>query len=101
MLLSQFSHAEVISACPRKIVCNKCEQNNIIGETLNSGGNINDQEFFWFTWSYIKITPTNIDDYTKNKFLNMQKENLRPQRNIKKNDKQTDERHHKYLFYEK
>ena len=24
--LSEFSHAEIISACPRKIICNKCEQ---------------------------------------------------------------------------
>ena len=26
MLLSEFSHAERISACPRTIICNKCEQ---------------------------------------------------------------------------
>ena len=37
------------------------------------------------------MAPTIIDDYTKKKFLNMQLENLRPQRNIENNDKQYDE----------
>ena len=91
MLLSKFSHAERISAFPRKIICNKCEQNNMIGEILNADDNVDDQEDFGFTGSYLKIAPTNIYDYTKNKFLNMQQENLIPMRNIDNNDNQTDE----------
>ena len=48
-----------------------------------------------------KIPPTNIDDYTKNKFMNMQRENLIPQRNIKNNDKKTDEIYQKNLIDDK
>ena len=86
ILLSVFSHAERISACPRKIICNKCEQNNMRGEVLNAGDNIDDQEYFGLTESYFKIAPTNIDDYWK-KLLSMQQENLRHQINIENNDK--------------
>ena len=67
MLLSEFSHAERISACSRTIFFNKCEQNNIRGEIFNSGDNVDDQEMFGFTGSCFKIAPTNKDDYTKNK----------------------------------
>ena len=67
MLLSDFSHAEIISACPRTIVINKCEQNNIIGEILNAGDNVDDQEDFRSTGSYFKINPTVLDEYTKKK----------------------------------
>ena len=49
MLLSEFSHAERIIACPRTIICNKCEQNNVRGNILNAGDNVDDQETFWFT----------------------------------------------------
>ena len=98
MLLSGFSHAERISACPRTIICNKCEQSNMRCEILNAGENVDDQENFGFTESYFKIAPTNIDDYTKNKLLNMQRENLRPQRNIEINDKKIDERYQKILL---
>ena len=37
MLLSEFSQADKIIACPRTIICNTCEQNNIICEILNAG----------------------------------------------------------------
>ena len=37
----------------------------MIGEILNAGDNVDDQENFGFTESYFKIAPTNIDDYTK------------------------------------
>ena len=43
MLLYEFSHSERISACPRKIICNKREQNNMIGEILNAGDSVDDQ----------------------------------------------------------
>ena len=95
MLLSEFSHAERISAGPSEIIFNKSEQNNMIREILNAGDNVDDQEDFGFTGSYFKIAPTDIDHYTKNKFLNMQRENLRPHRNIENNYKQTDERYQK------
>ena len=91
-LLSEFLHAERISACPKTIICNTCEQNNMRGEILNDGENVDDQNF-GFTESYLKIAPTNIDGYTKNKILNMQQENLIPQinidNNLKKNMKDT------------
>ena len=91
MLLSEFSHAEIISGCPTTIIFNKCEKNNTRGDILNSGDNIDDQENFGFTESYFKIAPSNIDDYTKTNLLNMQQENLRPQSIIETNGKQTDE----------
>ena len=85
MLLSKFSDSEIISACPNKLIGNKCEQNIIRGEILNDGENVDDQGKFGFTESYFKIPPTNIDGYTKNKILNMQQENLIPQINIDNN----------------
>ena len=54
-----------IGAFPRTIICNNCEQNNLIGEILNDGNNVDDQEHYSFTGSYFKISPTVIDDYTK------------------------------------
>ena len=56
MLLSEFSHAERISACTRTIICNTCEQNNRIGEILNAGDNVDDQEDFGFKGSHFKIS---------------------------------------------
>ena len=87
MLVSEFSHAERIIACLRTIICNEFEQDIMIGEILNAGDNVDDQEDYGFTGSYFKIAPTNIDDYKKNKFLNMQQSNLIPQINIENNDK--------------
>ena len=60
MLLSEFSHAERISEFPRTIICNKCEQNNMRGEILNYGENVDDQEYFGFTGSYISKLPLQI-----------------------------------------
>ena len=90
-----------ISVCPRTIICNNCEQNNLIGEILNAGDNFDDQEDYRFTGSYFKIAPTVIDEYTKKKFLNMQLENLKPMRNIETNDKQSDEICQKNLIDDK
>ena len=101
MLLSEFSHDERISACTRTIIFNKYEQNNMEGEILNGGENVDYQENFAFTGSYFKMLSTNINDYIKNNFLNMQQENLRSQRTIENNDNQTDERYQKKLFYDK
>ena len=61
------------------------------GEIFNAGDNVDDQENFGCTESYLKFAPTNIDDYTKNKLLNIQQENLRYQRNVEINDRKTDE----------
>ena len=51
MLLYKFSNAERISAWLRTIICNKCAQNNMIGEILNAGENFDDREYFGFTGS--------------------------------------------------
>ena len=53
---------------------------------MNSGENVDDQEYFGFTGSYFKIYPTNIDDHTI--FLNMQLDILSAHRNIENNEKQ-------------
>ena len=66
---------------------------NMLCDILNSGDNINDQEDYGFTGSFFKILPTIIYDYTKKNFLNMQLENLIPQRNIENNDKQYNKRY--------
>ena len=63
---------------------------NMLGDILNAGDNVNDQEYYGFTGSFFKITSTIIYDYTKKNFLNMQLENLISQRNIENNDKQSD-----------
>ena len=70
-------------------------KSNTRGGILNAGENVDDQEMLGFTESFFKMAPTNIDDYTKNKLLNMQQDNMRPQRNIDINDKPTDERYQK------
>ena len=53
MLLSEISHAEIIIACSRTIIFNKWEQNNMIGEILNAGDNVDDQKGFGFAGSYL------------------------------------------------
>ena len=73
----------------------------MIGEILNAGENVHDQEYFGFTGSSLKISPTVIDDCTKNKFLNMQLEISIPMRNIDNNDKKTDERYQNKLIDDK
>ena len=55
---------------------------NLLGDILNDVDNVDDQEDHGFRVSFFKISPTVIDDYTKKKFMNMQLEHLRPQRNI-------------------
>ena len=59
---------------------------NLLGGIFNAGDDVDDQEDYKFIGSYFKISPTIIDDYTKKKCLNMQQENLRPQRNTENND---------------
>ena len=68
MLLSKFSHAKRIIACTRTIICNKCENNNMIDGILNDRDNVDDQEDFAFKGSYLKIAPKDIYDYTKKNF---------------------------------
>ena len=57
ILLSEFSHAERISACPRTKICNIYEQSNMRGDILNAGENVDDQENIGFAESYFKIAP--------------------------------------------
>ena len=71
------------------------------GDILNDEENVDDQEIFEFTESYFRIAPTNIDDYTKNKLLNMQQENFISQINIGINDKRTDEIYQKNTIDDK
>ena len=73
----------------------------MIGEILNSGDNVDDQEYCGFNGSYFKTAPTVIDEYTEKKFLDMQLEDLIPKKNIENNDKQTDERYQKILIDDK
>ena len=95
VLLFEFIHAVKISACPRKKICNKCEQSNTRGDILNADDNADDDETFWFSESFYKIAPANIDEYTRNICLNMHKENLRPQRKINNDEKKPDKRYQK------
>ena len=67
MLISEFIHAIKIIPCPRTTICNKCEQSNTIGEILNAGDNVDDEESFGFSESHFKIAPRNLDEYTKSK----------------------------------
>ena len=62
MLLSDFSYAEIISACTRTTIFNKCERSNTRSDILSAGDNVDDQESIGFTELYFKIAPTNIDD---------------------------------------
>ena len=39
---------------------------NLLVDIFNAGENVDDQEDYGFRGSFFKITPTNIDDYTKN-----------------------------------
>ena len=93
MLLSEFIHAVKIIPCPRTTICNKCEHNGTSGDILNGGDNVDDEEIFGFSELFFKIVPTHIDEYTKNKLLNFQQENMRSQRNIDINDKIPDEKY--------
>ena len=95
MLLSEFIHAVKKSVYPRTKICNKVGQSNTRGDILNAVDNADDEEIFGFSELFYKIAPTNIDEYTKNRLLNMQQDNVRPQRNIDINDKLTDERYQK------
>ena len=38
---------------------------NMLGDILNAGENVEDQEYYGFTASFIKIFPTVIDDIKK------------------------------------
>ena len=67
MLLSEFSQAERIIPFPMTIICNNCEQSNMLGDILNAGDNFDDQNYYEFTESFFKIPPTIIYEYTKSK----------------------------------
>ena len=57
--------------CYRTILCNNYEQMNVLGDILNSGENIEYKEEYRFTVSFFLISPTIIDNYTKNKSMNI------------------------------
>ena len=87
MLLSQFNRAVKISPCPRTTICNKCAQSNTSGDIFNTGDNADNKDFFGFSESYFKTTPRHLDECTKNKLLNLQQENMRPQKSIENTEK--------------
>ena len=58
----------VIISCPSTIICNNCEQMNLLGDILNAGDNFDDQWDYGFRGSFLKIAPTVIDDFTKINF---------------------------------
>ena len=62
----------------------------MLGDIFDAVDNVDDQEDYGFRGSFFNIAPTVIDDYTKNQFLNIQLENLRPKRNIENNDQKYD-----------
>ena len=43
---SEFPLAQFIITCPRKNICNSCEQKYVSGDTLYSVGNDEQQEYF-------------------------------------------------------
>ena len=71
ILLSEFSHAERIVPCPRTIIFNNYDQNNLLGDIFNAGDNFDDEDDYGFTGSSFKISPTVLDEYTKKKWMNM------------------------------
>ena len=73
----------------------------MLGDILNAGDNVDDQNYYEFTGSFFNPSPTVIYEYTKSKQMNMQLENLRPQINIDNNDKQSDERYQINMIYDK
>ena len=57
MFISGFPQTQKIIPCTRTIICNTCEQTNVLGDILNSVGNVDDQEDYCFTESSSKISP--------------------------------------------
>ena len=49
---------------PMTIICNTCEQTNLVGNILNSGENLVDKEDYGFTGSSFKVAPIIIYDIT-------------------------------------
>ena len=66
--------------CPRTTICNKFAQSNTSGDILNTGDNADDEEIFGCSEYYFKIAPRHLDECTKNKLLNLQQENMSPQK---------------------
>ena len=67
---------------PRTIICNNCEQMNVLGDILNDGGNDECQEEYEFTVSFFKFAPTIINDITKKKLIYIKLVNMISQREI-------------------
>ena len=71
---------------------------NVLGNIWNAGENVEGQEYYRFTESFFKISPTIIDDIIKNKLMKIQLWNLRTQRDIENIDKWSDERNRIYII---
>ena len=64
---------------------------NVLGDILNSGGDVEDQEDYGFTSLLFKVYPTITDDITKKKLMNIKLVNLISQRDIQNIEKYYDE----------
>ena len=52
------------------MICNTCEQMNVLGDIFNAGWNVFYQEDYVFKGSFYKVYPTVIYDITTKKFMN-------------------------------
>ena len=57
-----------------------CAQSNTSGDILITGDNSHDKDIFGFSEYYFKTAPRHLDECTKNKLLNLELENMRPQK---------------------
>ena len=65
MFHSGFPKSQVIIPCPRKIIYNSCDQNIVSGYIFYYGGNVDEKEYFGFSGSFFKKSPSIIDNITK------------------------------------
>ena len=71
MFQSGFPKAQVIIPCPRTIIYNYCDQNIVSGYIFYYGGNVDEKEYFGFSGSFFKKSPSIIDNITKIKMANL------------------------------
>ena len=72
MFLSESPQARVINPYPRTTIYDYCEQINVSGDILYSGGNVEEQEDYGFSGS-LKKKNIIIDGSTKNKLTRIKR----------------------------
>ena len=65
MFHSEFPQAKVIITCTRTSIYNYCDQDDLLGDILYDGGNVDQQEYFLFSSLFFKKSLSIIDDITK------------------------------------